>query len=183
MNKYLSIEIADKSLVIDLSTSPVPSLVINLISEDEYNKKSQNKQIHFPTTPKRPLYAITSFSLFIKEKGMFKRMDNRDIFYLKAAGSYCELHTNYGIKVLACSLSHVYEQLNQNVFLRIHRSYAINTNYITRFCGNLCYIKNINKDSAIPISSQYHDVFLNILNVLILNQKQTQENENEYEQY
>ena len=58
-------------------------------------------------------------------------MDNRDIFYLKAAGSYCELHTNYGIKVLACSLSHVYEQLNQNVFLRIHRSYAINTNYIT----------------------------------------------------
>lgn len=64
MNKYLSIEIADKSLVIDLSTSPVPSLVINLISEDEYNKKSQNKQVDFTMTPKRSLYAITSVLLF-----------------------------------------------------------------------------------------------------------------------
>lgn len=183
MNKYLSIEIADELFVVDLSNKPVSPLIINLMSEDEYNIKRQGIQ-HKPEEPQfKAASPITKFSFFIKEEGMFKRIDNKDIFYLKASGSYCELHTAHGVKVLACSLSHVHGQLNQQVFVRIHRSYAINTNYITRFCGNTCYIKDINKESAIPISDQYHDVFFSVVNILILNQKQNQENKNEDDTY
>lgn len=179
MNEYLSIEVAGKSLMIDISDKPVPPLVINIISKDESNKKSQIRQEGFNEIPKKYIHPIRLLSFFIKENGMFKRIDNKDIFYLKASGSYCELHTTRGIKVLACSLSHIHEQLNQNVFLRVHRSYAINTNYITRFCGNTCYIKDINNDSAIPISEQYHNSFLDTLNILLMNQKRIQENEND----
>ncbi len=179
MNQYLSIEIAGESMVVNLSNEPASSLVISLISEDEYNKKRQSKIEGLNETKQNVISPITKFCFFIKEEGMFKRIDHKDIFYLKASGSYCELHTAHGMKMLACSLSHVHEQLNQQIFIRVHRSYAINSNYITRFCGNTCYIKDINRDSAIPISDQYHDAFFSRINVLMLNRKQNEGNNHE----
>lgn len=181
MDKYLSIDIAGKSLIIDLTKETIPSMVIRFLSKEQLKGEEciENSDVCLPH--QNSFYRITSVAVFIKEKGMLERIDCQCIFYIEASGSYCELHTSSGVRVLACSLLQLYKQLNSRIFMRVHRSYVINTNYITRLCGNTCYVKDVIKDYGIPVSLQYREKLFSNLNILALNQKRNLVDENETE--
>jgi DNA-binding LytR/AlgR family response regulator len=74
--------------------------------------------------------------IFIKGENGYEKVALDDIVYLEADGAYCKVITTQQKYTQSTSMNHVLEQLNGTHFIRIHRSYVVNANRITRIDGN-----------------------------------------------
>ncbi len=101
-------------------------------------------------------------SLFIKEKGVYKKIVVADVLYLKSEHVYTEifLKTNKN-QLIRTSLNTIINKLNSN-FIRVHRSYVININYIDEINNASLKING----NIIPIGSTYKDDLFNRLNLI-----------------
>lgn len=75
--------------------------------------------------------------IFIKNDNSFVRILLKDILFLHADRSYCNIVTEEKTYVQSVSMNHVYEQINNTDFIRIHRSHVVNINKVTAIEGNL----------------------------------------------
>lgn len=75
--------------------------------------------------------------IFIKNDNSFVRILLKDILFLHADRSYCNIVTEEKTYVQSVSMNHVYEQINNKDFIRIHRSHVVNINKVTAIEGNL----------------------------------------------
>lgn len=75
--------------------------------------------------------------IFVKSDQAFVRISLSDIVYLHAERSYCNIVTEDKIYVQAVSMNHVFEQINNQDFVRIHRSHVVNVRKITAIDGNV----------------------------------------------
>lgn len=87
-----------------------------------------------------------------KHKGSFIKIKLGDIFYIKSDGNYMTLVLNNKNYIFISSLEKLLEQFSSKHFIRVHRSYLINTNKVSSIQGNLIYMENGNK---IPIGRTY----------------------------
>lgn len=99
-----------------------------------------------------------SLIICIKSYGDYRYIDSNDIHYFAADNNSTDIHLSTGEMITAFkTLKHFENVLPKNQFLRIHNSYIININQVSRIhTGNaVCYIKN----SAIklPFSKSYKD--------------------------
>jgi DNA-binding LytR/AlgR family response regulator len=85
----------------------------------------------------RPVSAPPQDHIFVKSDTTFERVLLKDILFLQADRSYCNLVTDQKTYVLAVSMNHVYEQISNADFIRIHRSHVVNVNKVTAIDGNL----------------------------------------------
>lgn len=94
-------------------------------------------------------------TLCIKSYGDYRYIDTRDICYLKADNNSTDIHLNTGETVTAFKVLKHFENVLFFPFVRIHNSYIINSQWISRIhTGNsVCYIKNSN--IKIPFSKTY----------------------------
>lgn len=100
-------------------------------------------------------------SFFIKEKGAFEKINFDDIRYLKSDHVYTEIKLNdESFKVVRMSLSNILSKLNHK-FARVHRSYIVNYDYITKINANYLLITN----EEIPIGAKYKADALKKLNL------------------
>ena len=87
-----------------------------------------------------------------------------DIVYLKADGSYTEVYTYAKGEVvrytMAKKLGVIEKELNDNIFLRAHKSFIVNAEFVT---GNKNEITLANIQSPIPIGRKYKNEFSNSL--------------------
>ncbi len=82
---------------------------------------------------------------------------------------YCEAESNYtkvvfldGKKItLTKTLKLVEELLPANIFKRIHRSYLVNINYVTRFNKTNDYLVELTNGESLPVSVRKKDDFIN----------------------
>lgn len=70
-------------------------------------------------------------SMFIRARGRLEKIEKQDILYVESDKKYCTIITKTKKYVLRTALKNLYEQLKDNNFIRIHRSYLINKNHIT----------------------------------------------------
>lgn len=93
--------------------------------------------------------------LCIKSYGDYRYIDTRDIAYFQADNNSTDIHLNNGEMITAFKTLKHFEGVLTYPFVRIHNSYIVNSNCISRIhTGNtVCYIKN----SAIklPFSKSY----------------------------
>jgi len=82
-----------------------------------------------------------------------------DILYVKADNVYVEIYTKEASYVERKSLKQIEEKLPQKDFVRIHRSYIINKNYITSWNSQQAYVNN----RPVPLSKSYQDSFLELM--------------------
>jgi DNA-binding LytR/AlgR family response regulator len=75
--------------------------------------------------------------IFIKNDNTFVRISLNDIVFLHADRSYCNIVTADKTYVQSISMNHVFDQINNKNFVRIHRSHIININKITAIEGNM----------------------------------------------
>jgi DNA-binding LytR/AlgR family response regulator len=75
--------------------------------------------------------------IFVKNDNTFVRILLSDIVFLHAERSYCNIVTEDKTYVQSISMNHVFDQINNKNFVRIHRSHVININKITAIEGNL----------------------------------------------
>jgi DNA-binding LytR/AlgR family response regulator len=96
-----------------------------------------------------------SLMLCIKSYGDYRYIDAKDICYFKADNNSTDIHLKNGEMVTAFKTLKHFEEALSFPFIRIHNSYIVNRNCISRIqTGNsLCYIKNTT--TKLPFSKSY----------------------------
>jgi two-component system, LytTR family, response regulator len=94
-------------------------------------------------------------TICIKSYGDYRYINADDICYFQADNNSTDIHLCSGEMVTAFKTLKHFETVLTYPFLRIHNSYIVNRNYISRIqMGNsLCFIKNSSK--KIPFSKSY----------------------------
>jgi len=107
------------------------------------------KEVQVPQIIEQPLI------LCIKSYGDYRYMNAADICYFQADNNSTDIYLNSGEMVTAFKTLKHFESILVHPFIRIHNSYIINQNYISRIHnGNsVCYIKNSPK--KVPFSKTY----------------------------
>lgn len=99
--------------------------------------------------------------LAIPDRKGIRYIDQKDINYLKSAGSYTEVYLKDGNKsVISQRLGLVLEKLVPDNFLRVHKKYAINLNEVAYYENGkpaCVYLKN---SDHVSISASYKDELL-----------------------
>ncbi|NNT71183.1 response regulator transcription factor [Flavobacterium sp. IMCC34852] len=113
-----------------------------------------------PITAETPVIVQKQQSLVIciKSYGDYRYIDSNDVLYFEADNNSTDIHLNNGEMITAFkTLKHFETVLPQTQFLRIHNSYIINVDQVSRIhTGNtVCYIKN--STTKLPFSKSYKD--------------------------
>jgi DNA-binding LytR/AlgR family response regulator len=91
-------------------------------------------------------------------KGKMTKLFYRDIFYIESQKNYLSIVTAQKKLLTYLTLSEIEEKLNGQPFLRIHKSYIVNTEKISHVEGNEIFLTDIKEN--FPIGVSYKDAFL-----------------------
>lgn len=108
----------------------------------------------------------TPTTICIKSYGDYRFIDTEDIVYAKADNNSTDIFLNNGDMVTAFKTMKHFETTLPAEFVRIHNSYIVNVNYISRIHigNNVCYIKN--SKMQLPFSKSYKkniDLLINLI--------------------
>tara|TARA_R110001583_G_scaffold14043_3_gene59270 strand:- start:697 stop:1419 length:723 start_codon:yes stop_codon:yes gene_type:complete len=105
---------------------------------------------------------IIKDSLFIKEKGFYKKVFFKDILYIESSHVYVILFlTNHQKILVRISLTEIISNLSTN-FIRIHRGFIVNIKHINQINRNVVIIGEKN----IPIGKKYRDNILKVIDLI-----------------
>lgn len=98
----------------------------------------------------------------------FELIKVNSILYCVADNNYCNIICLDGTKTtLSKSLKHVEESLPIDIFQRIHKSYLVNLNYVSRFSKTNDLLVELTNGENLPVSIRKKEAFINA----ILNKK------------
>ncbi len=100
--------------------------------------------------------------IFLKTGRIFKKFNLNEIIYIEAYGIYSKLYTEAGKFLVNDTISKIEIKLMMQDFIRVHKSYIINTNKITSF-GAAYFEVN---DKKIPIGVSYKAKLSGLLSML-----------------
>lgn len=90
-------------------------------------------------------------SILIKDGFEEIKLSLDDLLFIKSDGNYIDIYTNTRKISIRESLEKFYEKLDENQFLRIHRSIIINQNKISKKTATSVFINT----TELPISRNY----------------------------
>ncbi|MDX1940221.1 MAG: LytTR family DNA-binding domain-containing protein [Saprospiraceae bacterium] len=98
---------------------------------------------------------LTAFE--IKEKGKTILVNINDVHWLEAEGNYLCIHLSAQHYLIRQTLQELEKQLNPQIFLRIHRSTIVNTNYVSKvkYEGNNQYRFHLKNGDSVLSSRSY----------------------------
>lgn len=96
--------------------------------------------------------------IYVKESRKKVKVYYYNILYFKSDNNYVEVHTKTKNYVTRCSLEKISQNLIAEDFIRVHRSYLVNANYITAIDPHFL---NLNSHK-IPISRSYYTQVKNL---------------------
>ena len=155
----------DRAIKSDLPHMEVknPAATFEVLDEtlaEELETAEHDVEVKTVTTTNSPITIQKEQSLIIcvKSYGDYRYIDSEDILYFEADNNSTDIHLNNGEMITAFkTLKHFETVLPDSQFLRIHNSYIINVNQVSRIhTGNtVCYIKN--STTKLPFSKSYKD--------------------------
>jgi DNA-binding LytR/AlgR family response regulator len=155
----------DRAIKSDLPHMEVknPAATFEVLDEtlaEELETAVHDVEVKTVTTSSSPITIQKEQSLIIcvKSYGDYRYIDSEDILYFEADNNSTDIHLNNGEMITAFkTLKHFETVLPDSQFLRIHNSYIINVNQVSRIhTGNtVCYIKN--STTKLPFSKSYKD--------------------------
>ncbi len=155
----------DRAIKSDLPHMEVknPAATFEVLDEtltEELETAEHDVEIKTVTTSTAPISIQKEQSLIIcvKSYGDYRYIDSEDILYFEADNNSTDIHLNNGEMITAFkTLKHFETVLPDSQFLRIHNSYIINVDQVSRIhTGNtVCYIKN--STTKLPFSKSYKD--------------------------
>lgn len=102
-------------------------------------------------------------AIYIKYKDYFHKIEFSNILFIEASGSYCIIHLKNNNKMtVSFSLTEIVKSLPTTLFIRVHRSYAINKDCVDTFIGNILIVGN----NKIPVSRLYKKEVFSQFNIL-----------------
>jgi len=92
---------------------------------------------------------------FVKDGLNLVKIQTKDLLFIKADDSYSKLFTEEKTFLLTLNLGKLIQKLPGNTFIRTHRSYVVNLNFVDKISNGYVLIGK----HKIPISKSYHDDF------------------------
>ncbi|GAB3639243.1 LytTR family DNA-binding domain-containing protein [Hymenobacter arcticus] len=99
---------------------------------------------------------------FVKVDNKLVRVDFADVFYVEALGDYVHLVTSRSKLIVYSTMRAIEEKFPSQRFLRVHRSFIINIDYVQSLEDNSLLIK----EKYIPVGQTYMRGLLQRLNKL-----------------
>ncbi len=104
--------------------------------------------------------AVREKSVIIKNGTDKIKILNSEIDFIKAEGNYIEISTKTKRFVVRNSLEHFMTELNDNSFIRTHRSYIVNLRSVLKIKNQVLFVF----DNEIPLSRKYRDHVMTAFN-------------------
>ena len=154
--------------------------VIVISSKEKYAVKAfENKAIHYLVKPieygkfLKALERVFQLHetnkgdqldyIFIKDGSSLSKVNYREILYFESLGDYVKVHVKDKTYTVNTTMKNVEDKLKSNPqFLRIHRSFTINLNYLENFDSESAIVLN----KPIPIGNKYRSGLQTRLNIL-----------------
>ncbi len=89
--------------------------------------------------------------IFIKDGTTNYKINFNDLLYIQAYGNFAKIHTSSQTILASITMKHLEDDLPENIFTRVHKSYIINIQKVGKIEGNTAYIDK----TAIPIGAVY----------------------------
>jgi DNA-binding LytR/AlgR family response regulator len=106
--------------------------------------------------------------IFIKHNSSLVKLKYSDILWVEAMENYVIINTFDDKYTIHFTMRAIEEKLPPKIFLRVHRSFIVNTERIHSIEDNLIQIKTNDKiKNSIPIGKSYKDRLLKDLNVIV----------------
>ncbi len=80
-----------------------------------------------------------------------------EIYYIEVINHILKIHTKRGVFELYKQIKDIYEEVREFGFLRCHRSYVVNINYILSMSSDGYFLMNTAEPKSIPIGIRYKD--------------------------
>lgn len=151
-NPAATFEVLDEALVDELETAENDVEVKDMPTDENQSVTLSPAEVS-GETPKQQ-----SLIICVKSYGDYRYIDSEDVLYFEADNNSTDIHLNNGEMITAFkTLKHFETVLPPTQFLRIHNSYIINVNQVSRIhTGNtVCYIKN--STTKLPFSKSYKE--------------------------
>lgn len=151
-NPAATFEVLDEALVDELQTAE-NDVEVKDVPTDENQSVTLSPAEVSGEIPKQQ-----SLIICVKSYGDYRYIDSGDVLYFEADNNSTDIHLNNGEMITAFkTLKHFETVLPPTQFLRIHNSYIINVNQVSRIhTGNtVCYIKN--STTKLPFSKSYKE--------------------------
>ena len=151
-NPAATFEVLDEVLVDELETAE-HDVEVKDVQTDENQSVTLSPAEVSGEIPKQQ-----SLIICVKSYGDYRYIDSDDVLYFEADNNSTDIHLNNGEMITAFkTLKHFETVLPPTQFLRIHNSYIINVNQVSRIhTGNtVCYIKN--STTKLPFSKSYKE--------------------------
>lgn len=126
---------------------------INIISLEFEIKKIEDKLLTDSSQNK---------FLAIKDRGAYINIPYSDVIYIEIEGNYSTIYTLHKRFVLKKSLTKVWQTLDKDLFMRVHRGFVVNREFISKisFSKKQMILTN---DVSLPIGKNYFDELKNYL--------------------
>ncbi len=89
--------------------------------------------------------------IFIKSNGKLVRLENDDILYIESMGDYVKFTAKEKKYIALNTIKNLETKINTQLFMKVHRSFIVNTSKVDYVNGNTLFIK----DSQIPVSKAF----------------------------
>jgi two-component system, LytTR family, response regulator len=94
----------------------------------------------------------------------FELLKTNAILYCEADSNYCKIVCLDGKNItLSKTLKYIEELLPNSIFQRIHKSYLVNLNYVTRFSKTNELLVELCNGETLPVSVRKKDEFINAI--------------------
>lgn len=101
------------------------------------------------------LYTKQDF-VFVKDSNCYVKINQNDVYMIESEGNYVKIHTLEKRYLIRCTLSKAIEKMNQPYFMRVHRSYCVNINKITKFNEQEITLEH----QKVPVGRNYKEDFI-----------------------
>jgi DNA-binding LytR/AlgR family response regulator len=94
-----------------------------------------------------------NMELFLKLGNRYEKLNLRQLLFIKADGKYIELHFEHGKRLMRISLVNFLKEPFHINLVRVHKSFAVNTAYITSYSSQEVTIST----KKIPVGRRYKE--------------------------
>lgn len=117
---------------------------------------------HLNSEEKTESTVVNKSHLFVKVKNRLEKVTFEDVKYIEANDIYSILVTGKKNYIISHSLKALDTKLPSDMFIRVHRSYIVNTKHINAIENNYILID----DKSISIGKTYHDDLMKKLSII-----------------
>lgn len=145
---------------------PFKDLEIQTAIEIAIHKHAAEKDMRVENDLLKSLTAFNAKAeyLFIKEKGVFKKIIPDDIYYIEALKDYVLIMLKDRKYTIHITMKELVKKLPQKSFQRVHRSFIVNMNRIETI--HLSNLTIVDFDINLPIGGSYKKPLAARINVL-----------------